>query len=89
MSRADTNGSKKTYDFGLLKTSQTKPGLWARVRFPGFGLVQKKLHLGVVLDLHFGAFVSSMCRKQGFNGCLKIASFLNRFLKHFGLPKIG
>ena len=33
--------------------------------------------------------MSSMRRKQGFNGCLKIASFLNRFLKHFGLPKIG
>ena len=71
----------KKSDFGLLKTS--------RARFSGFGPVQKKLYLGVVLDLHFGAFVSSMRRKQGFNGCLKIASFLNGFLKHLGLPKIG
>ena len=61
----------------------------ARARFSGFGPLQKKLHFGIVLNLHFGTFVSSMRRKQGFYGCLNIARILNRSLKHFGLPQIG
>ena len=32
----------------------------------GFNPSQKRLHFGVALDPHFGAFVNSIRRKQGF-----------------------
>ena len=41
MSRADTNGSKKTNDFGLLKTSQTKPACGREHDFRVLALCRK------------------------------------------------
>ena len=38
----------------------------ARARFSGFHPFQKKIDFGLALDIHFGAFGSSMRRKQSF-----------------------
>ena len=53
-----------------------------------FSVFNPSLQFRNGFGLSFWSFVDSIRRKQGFQECLKIAWFLNRFLKHFGPPKM-
>ena len=88
ISRADANGSKKTCDLGLLKTSQTKPASMREHDFRVLALCRKSCIWELLWTFILERLWAPTLRKQGFNGCLKIALFFKRFLKHFGLPKI-
>ena len=70
---------RKKMRFGSALNLQNQVRVQARARFSVFNPSQKKLHFRVVLDLHFGAFVSSIRRKQGFQGCLVFKSIFNVF----------
>ena len=79
---------RKKMRFGSALNLQNQARVQAGARFQVFNHSQKKLYFGVALDSHFGVFGNSIRRKQSFQGCLKIAWFLNRFLVHFGPPKM-
>ena len=65
MKRVHENGSKKMR-FGSALNLENYVRVQARARFSVFNPSQKRLHFGMVLDPHFGAFVNSIRRKQGF-----------------------
>ena len=65
MKRVHENGSKKDAIWKCSKTPKLAPRA-GESTILGFKPFPKMLHFAMVLDPHFGIFVNSIRRKQGF-----------------------